>query len=342
MKVKEFLQDYISFILFYFVLMITISLIVSLDNFVKVSVVNIIYLNTLGIFFLMFFLFWEYFKKKKNLDTICAILDKQKENIAALLPEAVSYEQNLYFRLLHKLDNEYHSKSDKFYQDKKDFSDFINYWVHEIKTPIAASKLLLKNTSKSKDEILDIVENEIMSIENYVEQALYYSRADNFSQDYFISEINVSEAINHIIKKSAKLFIAKRIRIELDGLNFSIRSDIKWLSFIIEQVLLNALKYTGNNGRIKIYGFADAKEKCIIIEDNGIGIKPEDIGRIFEKGFTGYNGRENMKATGIGLYLSKKLANNLGHEISIESVYSEYTKVIIHFPTLIDYLRTAQ
>lgn len=338
MKIKELLQDYMDFIIFYILIMTIVSLIVYFDNTVKINVGNIIYLNSIALIIFILFLLQQYIKKKKQLDVINDILAKdQKENIVNFLSEPLSNEQRLYFLVLSKLNDEYSNKLNVFYEEKKDFSDFINYWVHEIKTPIAASKLILRSESKTQDEIQDIMEDKINSIENYVEQALYYLRADNFSSDYFIGEININQFINNIIKKNAKLFISKRIKIKLDNLEFTVHSDIKWLNFIVEQILLNAIKYTDNNGIIKIYGYSDELEQGIIVEDNGIGIKQEDIKRVFDKGFTGYNGRENLKATGIGLYLSKKLSNKLGHDISIESVFSEYTKVFIHFPRLIDY-----
>lgn len=338
MKIKEFLQDYIDYILFYFFIMTIISLIVYFDDTVKISIDNILYLNGVVLVMFILFLLQQFLRKKKQLDMIVHILDKDvKENIIDSLEEPLSNEQRIYFMFLRKLNREYSDRLNGFYEEKKDFSDFINYWVHEIKTPIAASELILKNESKSKEEILDIIEDKIMSIEDYVEQALYYLRTDSFSKDYFIGEINVSQFINNIIKKRAKLFIDKRIKIQLENLDFTVHSDIKWLNFIMEQIILNALKYTDKNGTIKVYGHFDDVEQCIIIEDNGIGIKQEDIKRVFDKGFTGYNGRENLKATGIGLYLSKKLSNKLGHDISIESVYSRYTKVFIHFPRMIDY-----
>lgn len=338
MKPKEFLEDHVDFILFYIFIMTIISLIVYFDNEVKISVENIIYLNIIGLIIFICFLMIQFFKKKKQLEFISDILAKDKtENIIDCLNEPLSNEQKLYFILLHKLNYEYLNKLNIFYKEKKDFSDFINYWVHEIKTPIAASKLFLEKETTTKEEVVDIIEDKIISIENYVEQALYYLRSDDFSKDYFVGEIKIDQFIKNIIKKNAKMFIGKRIKLVLEDLAFSVQSDIKWLNFIVEQILLNAIKYTNNNGTIKIYSLSDDKEQCIIIEDNGIGIKEEDIKRVFDKGFTGYNGRENLKATGIGLYLSKKLANKLGHDISIESEYSKYTKVYIHFPKIMDY-----
>ena len=147
--------------------------------------------------------------------------------------------------------------------------------------------------------------------------------------------------VKEAVKKQAKTFINKKINIEIDNIDLVVTTDKKWLSFILDQVLSNALKYTSPGGRIKIYGSIEDKAQKLIIEDNGIGVKSEDLRRVFDKGFTGYNGRENYKSTGIGLYLSKKLARKLGHDISIESKYGEYTKIIIIFPKLSDYLQVS-
>lgn len=337
MKIKEFLQDYLNFIGLYFFVMTIISTIVYFDNEVKISSGSILYLNILMFFILICFLCIEFFKKKKQLKLISESLYHNIEDIARILDEPLSNEQKLYCRFLHKLNGEYLKKLNELTEEKREHFDFINYWVHEIKTPIAATRLFLENEAVTKEEVVDVIEDKIMSIENYVEQALYYARLDDFAKDYLISDIQVEQLIKNIVKKNAKMFISKRIKIILEDLDMTIQSDVKWINFIIEQVLLNAIKYTNNNGEIKIYGHINTKEKYIVIEDNGIGIKEEDIKRVFDKGFTGYNGRSNAKATGLGLYLSKKLANKLGNDISIESEHLKYTRVFIHFPNMIGY-----
>lgn len=338
MKTLNFLKDNISLIIFYAVTMIFISSVIFFDENLRVSSNNILYLNLASFVFFTLYCLYEYFKKKRYYNEMNAVLQNLNDDAIISISDPLTYEQKLYHDLLLKLHEEYNLKLEKFYREKKDNFDFINYWVHEIKTPIAASKLLIEHSeNKSKEDLLDKLENEICSIENFVDQSLYYSRTDSFSKDYFIDDINADNLIKNIIKKHARIFIGKKIRIELDNLDFIINSDKKWLSFIIEQIVLNSLKYTNNGGTIKITGEINEKEKSIIVEDNGIGIKEEDIHRVFDKGFTGYNGRENFKSTGIGLYLCKTLSQKLGHNITIESSYSEFTKVTIHFPKLIDY-----
>ena len=340
MKFRKFLRNRICLILFYFILMLFISLVVYFNNEVRISIENIAYINVVGFVMFILYLIFEYLKNKRYYDVIKYIIENQEENIVNSLPKSSNYQQRLYGELLMKVNEEFNLKTDKLYELKKENVDFTNSWVHEIKTPIAACRLVIENSVyKSKEETLSNLEDEIDHIENYVEQALYYSRLDSFSKDYLINEINMHSLIIGVVKKHAKEFIGKKIKIEISDLEFTIDSDKKWLFFILDQILSNSLKYTKANGIIKIIGVLMQNEKRIVIEDNGIGIKSEDVHRVFDKGFTGYNGRENFKATGMGLYLSKSLATKLGHHITIQSKHCEYTRVTVHFPKLIDYYR---
>ncbi|MCB2323280.1 sensor histidine kinase [Clostridium tagluense] len=321
-------------------LMIFISSVVYFNNVVKISIENIAYINIVGFIMFILYLIFEYIKNKRYYDVIKYIIENQEENIINSLPKSLNYEQKLYGELLMKVNEEFNLKINELYEAKKENVDFINSWVHEIKTPISACRLVIENSVyKSKEETLSNLEDEIDHIENYVEQALYYSRLDSFSKDYLINEINMHSLIMGVVKKHAKEFIGKKIKIEINDLEFTIDSDKKWLFFILDQILSNSLKYTGSNGLIKISGILNLSGKQLIIEDNGIGIKAEDIQRVFDKGFTGYNGREDFKATGMGLYLSKSLSTKLGHHITIESKPSEFTRVTVNFPKLIDYYR---
>lgn len=336
MNLKNFLKDRISLMVFYALLLVFVSLVIFLDNFKN----KIIYINAVGISLLIFYLAYSYYKSKYYYQGLKEIIENKNADAVVSLPKAPSNEKKVYEKLILKLYEDQNIKLNELHQKEADTVDFINYIVHEIKTPISASKLILENSDlKSKDELIDIMEDEINKIHNYVEQALYYSRADSFSKDYMLNDIFLKDFLSAIIKKQAKIFISKKIKLQLDCLDFWVTSDSKWLFFIIDQILLNGLKYTSSYGTIKIYGTAEKNEKLLVIEDNGMGIKAEDLGRVFDKGFTGSNGRENMSATGIGLYLSRKLALRLGHDISIESTYHEYTKVTIHFPKLSEYYK---
>ncbi|WAG70675.1 sensor histidine kinase [Clostridium sp. CF011] len=326
--------------MFYFILMLFISSVVYFNNEVKISVGDIAYINIVGFIMFILYLIFEYLKNRRYYNVIKCIIDNQKENIVNSLPMPLNYEQRLFGEILMKVNEEFNLKTDRLHEGKKENVDFINSWVHEIKTPISACRLVIENSMyKSKEETLSNLEDEIDHIENYVEQALYYSRLDSFSKDYLVNEINMHSLIVGVVKKHAKEFIGKKIKIELSDLEFTIDSDKKWLFFILDQILSNSLKYTTSDGLIKISGVLKHNEKQLIIQDNGIGIKSEDINRVFDKGFTGYNGRDDFKATGMGLYLSKNLATKLGHHITIESMHSEFTRVTVHFPKLIEYYR---
>ncbi len=331
MKLKEYLLDQIGLIIFYILLMTFITAVIYLDPAVKVWTNNILYLNTVALFLFCAYLMGTYLLRKGYYMQIIRGVHAEKEALYSL-PAAQNFEQKLFKKLLFKIYDEQNSRIEKIHAQKKENFEFISSWIHEIKTPIAVSKLLLENNSrKDKDELLNSLEEEIERIDRLVEQVLYYSKIDDFSRDYFVQELELNKVLSDSIKKHAKIFIVKNIRIEMENLDITVTTDKKWLLFILDQIISNSLKYTSPGGLIKIYTEKDDREKRLIIMDNGIGIRPEDIDRVFDRGFTGYNGREFGKSTGMGLYLAKRLARKLGHDISIDSVYGEHTWVMIHF-----------
>lgn len=341
MKFYQYLWDRRYLFLFYLVLMCLISSIVYLDPTVKVNWGNIIYLNVVSLVLLFLYLLGEFFRYKRSFQHLTYVLNHVEKDLIHSLPEAITHEQDLYLQMMKKVYEEQNLQLKELFKDKQDSLEFITSWVHEVKTPIAACRLVIEDRAgKPLGETFESIEEELDKIETHVERALYYSKIDAFSKDYLISERNLNYLVKTVIKKNAKTFIYKKIKMELTDVNLTVTTDQKWLLFIVDQILTNALKYTDSGGTIRISGEVDQKEKRLIIEDDGIGIPLEDVGRIFEKGFTGTMGREDYKATGMGLYLAKKLAQKLGHEISVESVCGEYTKMIIHFPRLTDYFLT--
>ncbi len=339
MKFSEFIRDKKYMFLFYLVLMSLISLILYLDPTRRIDVQNLIYLNFISLVLLLIYLVGEYLIHRRFYQTIEYIADEIEKDQIYSLPQPNNCEQKLYLRLLEKIWDGQNQQLEGLYQDKRDNLDFVTSWVHEIKTPIAASRLVIENnTGKPMVNILESLEEELDKIEVHVERALYYARIDAFHKDYFISEVCLEQVVKTAVKKNAKTFVHKKIGLDLEDLDLNVLTDRKWLLFIIDQILINSLKYTAYAGRIKVYTKLETNEKQLIIEDNGIGIKFEDLARVFDKGFTGYTGREDYKSTGLGLYLARMLAQKLKHDISIESVFGEYTKVIIHFPKLNDYM----
>ena len=205
-----------------------------------------------------------------------------------------------------------------------EITDYYTLWAHQIKTPIAAMSLLLQSGG-SKAEL----EEQLFKIEEYVSMVLTYLRTDSDSTDYVLSRKSLDPIIKESVKKYAKLFIRKKISLDYTGVDMTVVTDEKWFGFVLEQLLSNALKYT-HSGKITI--FSDGGSR-LVVEDTGIGIAAEDLMRVCEKGYTGYNGRADKKSTGIGLWLCKRVLTGLGHTLEITSSVGEGTRVTIGFDT---------
>ena len=193
----------------------------------------------------------------------------------------------------------------------RDMLDYYTLWAHQIKTPIAAAELLVQSAGAQSGPLAA----ELLKIEQYVDMVLGYLRLDSESTDYVLRDTDLDGLLRQAVRKFARMFILKKITLDFRETGRTVLTDGKWLSFVVEQVLSNALKYTPAGGRIRIYGDGET----LVIADSGIGIRPEDLPRVFEKGFTGYNGREDKKSTGIGLYLCRRVMDRLNHGISIVS-----------------------
>ena len=236
--------------------------------------------------------------------------------------------ENELLEIIERLKNGGMRLNDSMNMKYSDMVDYYTMWVHQIKTPIAALRLLL---AEEEDERSQEMWEELFSIEQYVEMALQFSRLSAKSTDFVIGEVSLDKVVREAIHKYARLFVRKKIKMELSSIDTQVLTDEKWLEFVIEQILSNAIKYTAG-GTISIYQkitVTDEKKevKELIIEDTGIGIAPEDLPRIFEKGYTGYNGHADKRSTGIGLYLCRKIMRKLSHEITIESEIGVGTKV---------------
>lgn len=210
------------------------------------------------------------------------------------------------------------------WQIVREKEDFFAMWAHQIKTPIAALNLLLQ----SKETDTGMCRQELFKIEGYVEMALNYLRFDGMSNDMVLSSVSLSSMAKQVVKKFRTVFIHKHISVQLENLDYNILTDEKWFVFVLEQIVSNAVKYT-NEGSVTISAREEGRRILVEIKDTGIGIQSEDIPRLFQKGFTGYNGRMDKKASGLGLYLSKGVCNKLGHGLDVESVRGEGTKVTI-------------
>lgn len=279
----------------------------------------------------LFIDFYKYYKRHKLLH----INREQFFDDAEQLPEYMDIIEYDYQELAKKL---YQAKQELISKNriaKKELLDYYGMWVHQIKTPIAALDILLQNTERMLYQLdekemmqkaisVSDMKMELFKIEQYVEMALNYLRVEDISSDLVFKKQELDDMVCQVIRKYAKIFISKKIKMDFKPTKACIVTDEKWFIFVLEQLISNALKYT-KKGQISIY----MKEKSLVIEDTGIGIPAEDLPRIFEKGFTGYNGRENKKSTGIGLYLCKNIMDKLQWNITVDSEVGSGTKIYL-------------
>lgn len=254
---------------------------------------------------------FRFIKKHRQLQR----LKRDISILAETLPKTDDLLEQDYLDLIACLGEETREKLTLYGQQKREKEEYYAAWVHQIKAPIAVMQLLLQaNDTKENRELL----SELFRIEQYAEMALCYIRLDDDASDLVLKEYPLDDIIRAAIRKYAAQFVHRRIRLEYHGTDSVVLTDEKWLSFILEQLLSNAVKYT-KEGCVTI----TAEGTILTITDTGIGIAPEDTARIFEKGFTGYNGRADKKSTGIGLYLVKKAADRLGHRVMVESTQNK-------------------
>ena len=251
-----------------------------------------------------------------------------------LLPEVIEeprfQEARIINDVLKQCNKSMHEKVKHYKDEQIEYREYIETWVHEIKTPIASAKLILENDNSNLSERINY---EMKRVEGFIEQVLYYARSSDVSKDYIIKEFSLRSVVMKSVKSNSRDFINKNIKLDIRGIEGNIFSDEKWVEFIINQIIINAVKFSiPNEGKVSIYSKVNENNIILTIEDNGVGINEKDIDRVFEKGFTGENGRKFGKSTGIGLYLCKKLCDKLGIGISLNSKENIGIKVNIVFP----------
>lgn len=279
------------------------------------------YATILCLFILLIYFvidFYQYCQRTKQLEYILNLKDYYTTDFSLPKNKIEQQYQDLLLKV-NQLHQELENKNDRDYHE---MIDYFTLWVHQIKTPISALRLLIQIDDVSTNDLLV----QVLRIEQYVEMVLHYIKIDHMSSDLKLKHYQLENIVNEVIKKQATFFIQKKLQLKLDPISLNILTDEKWIAFVIEQILSNALKYT-KQGYIHIY----VKDETLYIEDTGIGIKEEDIPRLFERGFTGYNGRIDKKASGLGLYLCKNIIDNLGYKIAITSQLGKGTCVSINF-----------
>ncbi|WP_313510157.1 sensor histidine kinase [Enterococcus sp.] len=296
--------------------------------------------GTVGYLFLMqcvllvFFLAVSFLAKRRFWQKLTP---RSGENLLQnYLQGARSVEEERIERYINQLISEHQELMQQVVGNQEEQKEYIDSWVHEIKVPLAASRLLLHAVEFDiPDDKFILLENELNRIDAYVEQVLYVSRLDSFSKDYLVQEVSIKSVIQPVLRNQANYFIQKNLHYKVVGDDQPILTDEKWLSFIFSQLVSNAVKYTPDNGQLTIQIDKDPQGTYLRLIDTGIGIPPEDLRRIFDKGFTGENGRKtDTHSTGLGLYLAKNLAKELGIELTAASTVGKGTTMTLFFPLL--------
>ena len=330
MSIKEFLKDKILGII------LTAFLIISIVVFLAITQIDLfikIYIPVAVLIVYVFVLVVEFIKKKKFYTAIKESLLELDEKylIAETIDNPSFLDGKILKNILVETDKSMIEHVNKYKYLQEEYKEYIELWIHEIKTPIAAGKLIAQN---NKNEVTKSIDEELDKIEYYVEQALYYARSNTVEKDYCITKCNLQDIVNSVIKRNKDALINNKIKINIEDTNEIVYTDSKWIAFILNQIITNCIKYSKQeNAEININ--VETKKARVILEikDNGIGIKKGEITKVFDKGFTGSNGRKDgKKATGIGLYLCKKLCGKLGIGIELNSEESVGTDVKLVFP----------
>lgn len=311
---------------------------------------DVVYAAVLDAILLLITVLVGFFRYSSKVKALSNALERPVEE-QAKLPEATDDVEMLYHRLLENQSIARSEAESSAAIRQSQMRDYYSMWVHQIKTPISAMKLLLEAEREELGQLIcddeqsqyllsdnmDSFEDELFRIEEYVSMALQYQRVSSTENDFVLEKVSVDGVIRDTIKKYAKIMIRRHIGINYSGTGQEVYTDGKWLAFMLEQILSNAIKYTPQ-GVVTIETAEEKDRFFITIKDTGIGIKAEDLPRVFEKGYTGYNGHADKKATGIGLYLCRQMADKLGHTIRMESEIGKGTKVWIGFD--LDYADT--
>lgn len=318
--------------LYIFISIILIMLVAFILNGLKVDGYGIFFICSVFFVFNFIYLLCNYLDNKRYFQKINETLDSLDEKylLSELIESGNNQVQKNIFSIIKQCNKSMTDKVSEIERENREYREFVELWVHEVKIPIASSKFIIEN---NKSNISYSLKEEINKIDDYVEKALYYARSGSVEKDYIIKKLNLETLVNSAIKRDAHYLIQKSCKILKDNLSFNVYTDEKWIMFIIHQIISNSIKYFNkDNNTLSFSGKCERERIILNIGDNGIGMDEEAVNRAFEKGFTGQNGRIFKKSTGMGLYLSKKLCKRLGIEIYIKSKLNEGTNVSIIFP----------
>jgi signal transduction histidine kinase len=329
MKFSRFLKDkmyvvFLSLICYVIILLIFFAFKINIEVIISISIIYI--------FLILTILLIDYYRKKNFYTDLIYNIEALDKGYLVLetLQKPDFYEGELLCQALYDIDKSMSENINQIEEQMQDFKNYIEMWIHEVKIPLSTLVLISEN---HKDQFDKKTKAQLKRLENYVDQVLYYARSENAEKDYLIKETDLSKVIKNVGLKNMDDLLENKIDYNVKNVNVKVLTDSKWLEFILEQIINNSIKYKRDieDSFIKISSLDEKNRTTLIIEDNGIGIKESDLKQVFDKSFTGENGRNKSKSTGMGLFIAKNMCEKLGHKINIESKENEYTKVYITF-----------
>ena len=311
-----FIISYLIVLLMLLVFKTSISLIISVSFIIIMSFISIILIN--------------YYRKKKFYDEFINNLNKldKKSLILETLNKPEFYEGNILYNSLYDINKSMLEEVNDYSSNINDFKEYVEMWIHEVKIPISSLVLMCHNNSNIDKKFL----KQIKKLNNYIDQVLYYVRSNYTEEDFLIKKVSLDKIVSNVLLNNKDDILENNIELDINIKNIEVYTDSKWLEFIINQIINNCIKYKKHdNSIIRITGTSLNNKVVLSIWDNGIGIQKSDLPKVFNKSFTGNNGRGSTKSTGMGLYITKKLCDKLGHKIEINSIKGKYTNINIIF-----------
>ncbi|MDK2808855.1 MAG: hypothetical protein PWP24_1592 [Clostridiales bacterium] len=328
MRYKEYLKDQLPAIVIHILSMLFCVIFLSaIEMQMSIILILLVFwiLIAVGYIHIRFFLRNRYFAE---LLMQMERLDK-KYLISEVMEHPILAEDKIYYHLLKAANKSMMEQVSESKRERKEYKEYIEQWIHDVKTPIAAMKLLCEN---NKSDTTRKLMAELTKVSHYTDQALYYARSENVEKDYLIKEVSLSQMIHAAVAENKQLLLQNHILVEVKDCDDTVYTDEKWIGFILNQLIANAVKYSKTEPKITFEAISKQGKVVLCIVDNGVGILETDLPRIFEKGFTGENGRIGKSSTGIGLFLCKRLCEKLGIGIAVKSESEQGTRVELYFP----------
>ena len=329
MSINKYLKDKLYSIILFIIIYLIILLIFFAFKIIKEVIISV---SIILVFLFLLLLTIDYLRKKKFYTEVLSNIESLDKSYLVLetLTKPEFYEGELLYQALYEINKSMNENVSRIEEQWVDFKNYIEMWIHEVKIPLATLILIGNNHNDTFDKK---TKRQLKRLENYVDQVLYYARSENAEKDYLIKEIELSKVIKNVGLKNMDDLLENKIDYIVKNVNVKVLTDSKWLEFILNQIINNSIKYKRKikDSYIKLSVLEEQNLTTLIIEDNGIGIRESDLKQVFNKSFTGENGRSINKSTGMGLFIAKNMCEKLGHRISIESKENKYTRVYIEF-----------